>query len=377
MTQRHGVPRVTRASQPLRVLMVVGAASGVGGLEASFARIQSELRTATITATALVIGSPGTSAVSVAFLGQHLPTRTAAGWRAVSREIAGYDVVHVHGATAAIWPARVVAAARLRGIPVVVTLHLPSHPLPQHRLRGELRSRARMMARSALLWLSAASIYAPSAAAAAVARRQLRPLPLRVRGLWNGVVDPGTSPVSVDGPLRLVFVGRLADHKRPLEFVSAVESASAAGALVSADIVGDGPLRPQVDAAINASAYRDRFTVHGQSSDPGSIMRGGDLLVLTSMTEGCPLVAMEAAGAGRGVMARAGIEGLAEGWSGAFVAVPDDAGAAGFAARICALADDRDAVVRLGTTARRRYEDGFSAARAAQSLRTAYDAARA
>jgi glycosyltransferase involved in cell wall biosynthesis len=199
---------------------------------------------------------------------------------------------------------------------------------------------------------------------------------VRVRGLWNGVLDPGYEPVAPSGPLRLVFVGRLADHKRPLEFVDAVDAASRAGADVTADIVGAGPLLASVRDAVAASAYADRFTVHGACDDPAAVVRQADLLVLTSMTEGCPLVAMEAAAAGRGVLARAGIEGLAEGWPGAHVAVADSAGADGFAAQIAALATDRTAVVRLGQTARVRFEERFSAARAAAALRSAYDGVR-
>lgn len=377
MTQLQSTAPPSGYERPLRVLMAVGAATAIGGLETSFARIAGELSATGVQASVLVVGAPASTGTSVAFLRQHLPTRTASGWHEVWRALTGSDVVHVHGATSALWPAIVVAAARLRGIPVVVTLHLPSHPARQPRLRGEIRSRARMVCRGLLLLVTGASVYAPSDAAAAVAQRQFRPWPVRVRGLWNGVVDPGCSPIPASGPLRLVFVGRLTDHKRPLEFVEAVVAASSAGADVTADIVGDGPLRPQVERAIADSAYSERFAMHGQCDTPTQVMRCCDLLVLTSMTEGgCPLVAMEAAGTGRGLLARVGIEGLAEGWDHAHIAVSDNAGSAGFAKQIVALAADRDAVVRLGATARMRYETRFSATHAAESLRAAYDGCR-
>ncbi len=367
---------MTGLERPLRVLMAVQAAGAVGGLEASFARIEPELSAAGVAASAIVVGPPETAAAASTFLQGHLPTCVVSGWREIWRAVAAYDVVHVHGATSSIWPAWVIVASRLRRVPLVVTLHLPSHPLPQRRLRGKLRSRALMAGRGLLLLLSGAAVYAPSGAAARVARRQLRPWPLPVESLWNGVVDPGSAQVSTTGPLRLVFVGRLAEHKQPLEFVSAVEMACAAGAELTADIVGDGPLRQEVERAVAASAYGERFTIHGQCDDPTKLMRNGDLLVLTSMTEGCPLVAMEAAGTGRGVLARASIEGLAEGWRDAFVAVPDDAGASGFAEQMTRLAFDRRAVARLGAAARCRYEERFSAARAADALRAAYEGAR-
>lgn len=375
MTQLRSAAPTTGRLQPMRVLMAVDAASAVGGLEASFARIVDNLRAAGVTPTALVIGAPDAAESSLAFLERHLPTCRADTWAQIVSLVRGHDVVHVHGATSSMWPARVIVAARVLRIPLVVTLHLPSHPLRQPRLRGELRSRGHMIGRGLVLLAGGADVYAPSAAAATAARRQLRPWGLRVRPLWNGVADPGWAPIAPEGPLRLVFVGRLADHKRPLEFVTAVDAASAAGADVSADIVGDGPLREAVENAIARSAYRDRFAFHGQTADPTRQMLRGDLLVVTSMTEGCPLVAMEAAATGRGVLARAGIEGLAEGWSGAHVPVPDDAGPEGFAGEIVRLAGDRSMVTSLGAAARQRYEERFSAERAATALRAAYEQA--
>lgn len=375
MTQLQSAASTAGHEQPLRVLMAVGAAATVGGLEASFARIQRELAGAGLRVEALVVGSAARPDASAAFLNRYLPAHRADSWAEITQALRGHDAVHVHGATSSIWPLRVVVVARLLRIPTVVTLHLPSHPPRQPRLRGELRSRLRLLARGLVLLGSGADVYAPSAAAAAAGRRQFRPLPVRVRALWNGVLDPGAAAVSTAGPLRLVFVGRLADHKRPLDFVSAVDAAATAGADVTADLVGDGPLRADVEQAIARSAHADRFRLHGQCDDPAPLMHAADLLVLTSLTEGCPLVAMEAAGAGRGVLARAGIEGLAEGWQDAFVAVPDGAGPEAFTAEIIKLARDRGVVERLGAAARLRFEERFSAERAASSLRAAYERA--
>jgi glycosyltransferase involved in cell wall biosynthesis len=370
------VPGAPSAPARLRVVMVVSAAPETGGLEASFARIVAELRAAGVDPSALVIGAAAEHSANYEFLAAIMPTIAADGWHSLGAALADADVVHVHGATSTAWPVRALLAARRHGVPVVVTLHLPSHPVPRRRLRGKVRIGAELILRGALLRLLASAVCAPSAAAAAVARRRFRPWLLDVRPLWNGVVDHGPRPFAAGGPLRLVFVGRLSDHKRPTEFVAAVTAALSAGADVTATLVGDGPLRGEVERAVAASPYADRFRLVGQLDDPTAELQAADLLVLTSQTEGCPLVAMEAACAGRGVVARASIEGLAEGWPGAFVAVDDDGGAPAFAAALTQLAGDRARVRDLGATARRHFEARFSAQRAAAALRATYDGAR-
>lgn len=365
------------ARAPLRALMVVRAATQAGGLETSFARIVTKLQAEGVLPNALVVGPNAAESANFAYLSQAMPTTGASGWRAVRAAVAGADVVHLHGATSTAWPALPLLAARLCGVPAVVTLHLPSHPVPRQRLRGKIRVGAELIGRGLVLWLLARAVYAPSAAAATVARRRLRPWPLRVRPLWNGVVDHGAAPVAPDGPLRLVFVGRLSDHKRPDEFVAAVEMALAAGADVTAALVGDGPMRSAVEDAVAASPYADRFRLAGHSDDPTEELRSADLLVLTSQTEGgCPLVVMEAAAAGRGFVSRRSVEGVGEGWAGAHMLVDDSAGAGEFADVITWLAADRTQVTKLGATARVRFEERFSANRAAKALRAAYDGAR-
>ena len=359
------------ASQPMRVVMAVAAAKEVGGLEASFTRVAGELRGLGITLEALIMGPSAGSSATAAFLRTAMPVHTAARVTAARRLVRGADAVHVHAATMTHWPARAVLAARLSRVPVVVTLHLPSHPNRQ-RLRGRVRVALQVAGRGLLLRLCARVVAAPSGAAAELAERRLRLFRIRVRPLWNGVPDTGASALPADGPLRLLLLGRLSDHKRPLHFVRAVEEAAGSGADVSAVIVGDGPLRGDVERLVEASAYRDRFVVAGGSAEPTPHLRAADVLVLTSQSEGCPLVAMEAAAVGRGVVAGAAIEGLAEGWPGAFVPVPDD-GTSSYAAAFHALAADRGQVRRLGKVARERFEAAFSADRAAHRLRDLYD----
>jgi colanic acid/amylovoran biosynthesis glycosyltransferase len=365
--------RPASACRELRVVMALRAGTEVGGLEASFGRITGQLRDEGITVEALVMGRDAATSATAAFLRPLMPVHTGSSVTDARRTLRGVDVLHVHGATMTIWPAHAVVAARLAGVPVVVTLHLPSHP-NRVRLRGRVRVAAEIAARGFLLRFGARIVAAPSAAAAELAQRRLRAWRVQVRPLWNGVLDSGATAVATDGPLRVLLLGRLSDHKRPLDFVRAVEEAAASGTTISAAIVGDGPLRADVDRVVAASTYRDRFVVAGAAHDPSPYLRDTDLLVLTSHTEGCPLVAMEAAAAGRGVVARDDVEGLAEGWPGAFVPV-GSRGASSFAEVFRTLAADRERVRRLGSVARSHFESRFSARRAAERLRGVYDEA--
>jgi glycosyltransferase involved in cell wall biosynthesis len=369
-------PRAARPSAPvrtLRAIMAVRAAQDVGGLEASFARLAEQLREVGVDAEALVMGADAPTSATAAFLRKHMPVRTGSSVADARRALRGADLVHVHGATLTLWPMRALVAARSRGMPAVVTLHLPSHP-NRLRLRGRVRVAGNVAWRGLVLRLGAHIVAAPSAAAAETARRRLRAFHIPVRPLWNGVLDTGATPVSAAGPLRLVLLGRLSDHKRPIDFIRAVEEAAVRGADVTAVIVGDGPLRRDVEQLVQASAFQDRFTVAGASDDPSAYLRAADLLVLTSHSEGCPLSAMEAAAVGRGVVAGAGIEGLAEGWPGAFVPVADRTPGA-FAGVFMQLAADRERVRLLGTKAREHFESRFAADSAAARLREVYDEA--
>ena len=53
-------------------------------------------------------------------------------------------------------------------------------------------------------------------------------------------------------------------------------------------LVGDGPLRPRLQARIAADASGDRVTVVGPTPDTASYVRASDLFLLPSRAEECP-----------------------------------------------------------------------------------------
>ena len=157
--------------------------------------------------------------------------------------------------------------------------------------------------------------------------------------------DPGE-------PLRVLFAGSLSAEKDP---AVAVEAARRMGGKVVLRLVGDGPLRSELE-----SGAPDNVEVVGPADDMGVEYEWADVLLLPSRTEGLPGVAVEAAAAGVPTIAsRVGgtDEIVADGASGFLVAAGDvDA----FVDRLEVMAADRDLVRRFGEEARRRAVSDFA-----------------
>jgi len=99
-------------------------------------------------------------------------------------------------------------------------------------------------------------------------------------------------------------------------------------------LVGDGPLRPEIEGLVQAAGLRDRFIFAGVRSDVAGLMRGAmDCFVFPSLYEGLGLVALEAQAAGlkclvseqvpaevevvEGLIERMSLQAKAAAWSGA------------------------------------------------------------
>jgi glycosyltransferase involved in cell wall biosynthesis len=93
-------------------------------------------------------------------------------------------------------------------------------------------------------------------------------------------------------------VGRLQDIKDPLllarSFARALELAPAARERVRLVLAGDGPLRAQVEQALQASGCAPLTWVAGERGDVPDVMRGLDAFVLPSRAEGISNTILEA-----------------------------------------------------------------------------------
>lgn len=98
----------------------------------------------------------------------------------------------------------------------------------------------------------------------------------------------------------LAWIGRLAEEKRPHEFLAIVARLAARGP-VTGLIVGDGPLAASVEKAIERGRSSSMTIIrisHVPRDTIAQVYAAADWLVLTSSVEGMPFVALEALACG-------------------------------------------------------------------------------
>jgi len=89
-----------------------------------------------------------------------------------------------------------------------------------------------------------------------------------------------------------VFVGRLVPQKDPSSLLEAWSLAAKPNAHLV--LVGDGPLRPQLEAFAQTEPLRGHVSLVGSRAEVAAYLRAADLLVLPSRAEGMPNVILEA-----------------------------------------------------------------------------------
>lgn len=116
-------------------------------------------------------------------------------------------------------------------------------------------------------------------------------------------------------PWRLLMVARFDPVKNHRFAVQVAKKLRDAGFDFVLDLVGDGPLRPQVEREVARFSLDGVVRVQGIQNDVASWMRGAHLLLLPSLSEGAPRVLLEAAAVGLPFLAsdRVDISGLFSG----------------------------------------------------------------
>lgn len=102
-----------------------------------------------------------------------------------------------------------------------------------------------------------------------------------------------------------LWVGKLLPSKMPGDFVAAVAELSHQGVPIGGLIVGDGPLRPEVEGQIRALGLTERIRITGfvNQAELPLLLHAGDLFVTTSVTDPHPLVVTESMAVGLPVVA--------------------------------------------------------------------------
>lgn len=261
-------------------------------------------------------------------------TRLARSWPA--------DVLHAHFAVptgAAAW-----AAWRLASRPYVLTVHLGDIPggVPEKTARWFRWVRAL----TPPIWKRAAQVVAVSEFTRQLARRAYGLTPAVIP---NGV-DLARRPrqaAPAGSPPRIVFVGRFQPQKN---LTLLVDLLAELGDLEwRAVLVGDGPLRPQVEAHLRRHGLDGRVRLTGwlSSEQAEGQLASADLLLMPSLAEGLPIVGLQALAHGLAIVgSRVGglSELIVEGENGYGLA-PDDA--EGFRRALKTCLSDRGGLTRM------------------------------
>lgn len=236
------------------------------------------------------------------------------------------DVIHVHFAV----PSGPVAwvVSRLYRIPYVLTAHLGDVPGGVPEKTGRWFRWIYPLTPS--LWTRAAQVVAVSEYTRQLA---LQAYPVDIQVIPNGVdlnlLDPGI--IEVGNPPQVVFAARLMAQKNPVEFVNILAKVS--DLPWRCVMMGDGPLRGEVEAAIKHHGLKERFVMPGWVT-PEEVLaqfKRSDLLFMPSLSEGFPVVGVQGIAMGLAIVgSQAGgmVDLVEQGRNGFLYPIHDEAGMA-------------------------------------------------
>jgi glycosyltransferase involved in cell wall biosynthesis/GT2 family glycosyltransferase len=175
------------------------------------------------------------------------------------------------------------------------------------------------------------------------------------------------------GGVLLGSVGRLSPQKNPMDFVRAAESLAPGRDHLRFVYVGDGPMREEVEEAVERAGLGGRLALLGIRDDVPDLLRAMDLFTLTSLWEGLPRVVLQALATGVPVVAydTAGIEeAVREGENGHLVPPGD---IEGLVDRLEHLVDDSALRARVSAEASGGFDHSFTEDAMIRDLELLYD----
>jgi glycosyltransferase involved in cell wall biosynthesis len=290
-------------------------------------------------------------------------TNLARGLADVGRRVRAHDILHVHGEVAGALFLPLLAAR-----PSVVTLHglhLLRRLTGARRRAAELNLRAVVRAADRTICVSSAECEVLAAvvgrvgAARTVVVHNGARLPSSITTAERGRVreDLGLSTSELVG----IWVGSLDERRDPLAVVRAAEQTG-----TSLLVVGDGPLRAQVEQAIDR-----HVRVLGHRNDVSRLLGAADFFVLMSQREGLSFALVEAMAHGLPAIVADIPENVeAVGDSGFAVPYGDEQAVA---AVLGGVLRNRKERIALGDRARRRVAELFDADDMIARTRAVYD----
>lgn len=215
--------------------------------------------------------------------------------------IHGVEVLHTHGYHADVVDG---AVARRLHVPVVSTQHGFTGGGWRNRIYEWLQVRAYRRF-DGVIAVSAPIVQRLTKGGVAAARVHHLP------NAWCEI--PGVRPLSrvearealqvPRGGPRIGWVGRISAEKGPDVMIEAL--ARLKRPHVHLSVIGDGPMRHQVQAAAAARGVNPQVSWHGLVPDAGRLLQAFDVVVLSSRTEGTPIILFEAIAAGTPVVTTA------------------------------------------------------------------------
>jgi len=207
----------------------------------------------------------------------------------------------------------------------------------------------------------------------------------RIRVVYEGVPDrPGVAGgrealAELGVPAGCPVVGNVAaltDHKDHATLVEAAARVRPRLPEARFVVVGDGPLRPRLEAMCRERGLLDRWIFAGFRHDLDRLFPAFTVFCLSSHMEGLGTSLLDAMAFSRPVVATAtgGIpEAVEDGVTGRLVPVRDPEA---LADALVQLLTDTDKAGAMGAAGRRRFEERFTAERMVDETLAAYDGAR-
>lgn len=280
------------------------------------------------------------------------------------------DLVHTHLVHAGILGK---LAARLFGsIPVVTTRHYASEGKegsPLYRLED------RMTGACAMVIAVSESVRRHLIARGIITAERIAAIP---NGVNLNLFDPSRFDLRVpllDDGFTIGSAGRLSAQKGHAVLLDAAPAILARFPGSRIEIVGEGPLRGDLEAQARRLGIEDRIRLRGTVShaEMPAILSGWDLFVMPSRWEGFGLAAAEAMAMEKPVVA-SNVEGIAEiiadGGAGTLVPPGQPASLSGAVIR---LLENHGRRTAMGQAGRRRIAEAFSIQSAAAKLEAVYE----
>jgi glycosyltransferase involved in cell wall biosynthesis len=239
--------------------------------------------------------SDGVEVIPLVFPGRRY-LRERAAVTALCRELQP-SIVHSHGYRSDVVGA---AGARTAGVPTVSTVHGFTGGGWKNRMYERVQCRA---LRSFDAVVSVSSPLAEQLSIAGIPRDRLHVVPNAYGGRTAfAAPDEARRALGVPPGVRHVgWIGRLGREKGADVLIDSLRRLAERDLVVS--IVGDGRERRALERQVAALGLEGIVRFHGTMPDAARLVRAFDVVVLSSRTEGTPIVLLEALAAGVPVIA--------------------------------------------------------------------------